>query len=608
MKFPSIQHIVYQTRRTTYRFPLVLAAAIIGGVASIYMTGQGFSRTPDSVNKLIFTAAIGIPLLFAFRLIAERRVLKGANALLWQTLGVILLAIYFFTLPENISRAPDQHFYRFFILLLAAHLLVAFAPYLQKNQLDGFWHFNKSLFLRFLVAVLFSGVLYIGLSVALLSIEQLFGVDIPGKRYGQLFLFIAWIFNTYFFLSGIPDDFNRLDKETAYPKGLKIFSQYVLIPIVLIYLVILYAYQIKILFEWNLPKGWTANLVLGFSIVGIFAYLLIYPIRSQPGNKWLHFFSRWYFAALIPPVIMLHLAIWRRIFDYGITVNRYVVLALAIWLTGIVLYFVVIRERNIKLIPISLFLIAMIAALGPASAFSLSEKSQVRRLRGYLERNHLLVDGQIHPASSPLSVPLAERGEISSIIRYLNDIHGLEAIRPWFDRLLKETEQDFTNGEKEVDFSPYGVVKLLGFTFVDPTTLEPPSYVNLISDPYKSLQITGYDICFPPLRVNSPRKYFFKAKKEKYVFENKKENSIIILYIDKDSERQTFDLHSLVKHLLTRYKSFGYSGIIPPNEMTITRITSTRKIMLYFTQINVSLEKDKFRINDAEVQVLVGKR
>jgi predicted Na+-dependent transporter len=69
-------------------------------------------------------------------------------------------------------------------------------------------------------------------------------------------LFIGVIFNTWFFLAGIPLDLEEIDKEVKYEKVIKLFAQFVLIPVTSIYLLILYAYEIKILFDWELPNGW----------------------------------------------------------------------------------------------------------------------------------------------------------------------------------------------------------------------------------------------------------------------------------------------------------------------------------------------------------------
>ena len=107
-------------------------------------------------------------------------------------------------------------------------------------------------------------VLYIGLSLALLAVDKLFNAHINGKVYLRLLIIIAGLFNTWFFLSGVPKNVSDISEKIIYPKGLKVFTQFVLIPLISIYLVILYAYMFKIIFTWNIPKGWVSYLVLCF--------------------------------------------------------------------------------------------------------------------------------------------------------------------------------------------------------------------------------------------------------------------------------------------------------------------------------------------------------
>ncbi len=130
---------------------------------------------------------------------------------------------------------------------------------------------------------------------------------------------------------------------------------------------------------WSWPKGWVANLVLGFAVTGILSLLLVYPIQQQEENRWIRIFSKWYYVALIPLVIMLLLAIGRRISEYGVTENRYFVLAMGLALAGIVLYFFFSPAQNLKIVPIVLCILAFFSAFGPWGAFRVSENSQAQR-------------------------------------------------------------------------------------------------------------------------------------------------------------------------------------------------------------------------------------
>src|SRR5699024_5099304 len=126
---------------------------------------------------------------------------------------------------------------------------------------------------------------------------------------------------------------------------------------------------------------------------GYSSNLLRYPIRIISDHKWINRFYTGYFAALVPLVMLLLLAIYRRVADYGITINRYLVVVLALWLAGIVAYFLVSRTKNIKVIPGSLCVVAFLISFGPWGAFSGSRRSQVNGVAGLLQQNETLRNG-----------------------------------------------------------------------------------------------------------------------------------------------------------------------------------------------------------------------
>jgi hypothetical protein len=69
------------------------------------------------------------------------------------------------------------------------------------------------------------------------------------------------------FLAGFPRDFSNPATISDYPQGLKIMTQYVLLPLVTLYLLILYAYLAKVIFTAHWPSGWVAYLVLAATLV-----------------------------------------------------------------------------------------------------------------------------------------------------------------------------------------------------------------------------------------------------------------------------------------------------------------------------------------------------
>jgi hypothetical protein len=276
---------------------------------------------------------------------------------------------------------------------------------------------------------LYSQVLFAGLAIALAAVDHLFGVEIDGDVYLELYCVIAGLINTWVFLAGVPADLEAENRADDYPAGLKVFTQYILLPLVALYFLILIAYEAKILATWNWPKGWVSELVLWYSVVGILSLLLLYPLQKSTENRWITAFGRWFFRALIPLVVMLFLAIYQRISEYGITVNRYLVLGMAVGLAVVVLYFVFSRAGDIRIIPVVVCALAFLSAFGPQSAFSLSQWSQRNRLEAYMVK-HSILEGQT-VRKAPGEIPWEDRREMSSIVSYLCEWHGPRAFAGW---------------------------------------------------------------------------------------------------------------------------------------------------------------------------------
>jgi hypothetical protein len=503
MKLPSLHQISQAALTTLRRFPFAIADAIVGSIAAFILvdsTGP-FDETAQAINRIFIASTLGISLFTAIVLTGEKRRWSPASLFAAQGVATVLLVLYAISLPKDIYFPPFLFAIRHWLLLLVTHLFVAFAPFSGRGEVNGFWQFNKSLFLRVLTAVLFSGVLWVGLAIAIAAIDHLFGVNVRGERYLELWILIAGVFNTWFFLSGIPGNLDDLEKETGYPKGLKVFTQYVLLPLVVVYVLILYAYLIKIIAEWTWPKGWVANLVLGFSITGIFSLLLVHPIRQRAENVWIDRFARWYYIAEIPLVVVLLLAIWRRITEYGITENRYFVLVLGLWLAGIVLYFLIRKRASIKAIPASLCILALLTTFGPWGAFQVSERSQATRLLALLNGNGMIQDGKAVRAER--GVPFEDAREISSILRYLHAVHGFGALQPLFREKLDTLGADVRIDRRSgfTDAGPRALASLLGVDYIQEWQERQSNTTRFEAEPQRTYQLTGFQILLRPVTL-----------------------------------------------------------------------------------------------------------
>jgi len=454
-RFPSYNYIFKNAMDGFARFPFALISAAVATIAAVLLLEENFDSIESQLQKILMVAALGLPFFLVLVAFAEKRLWSKKNNILLQLAGAVLLVIYYLFLPDDIIEALI-HFNRFMLLYIGMHFLFAFLPFTGKNEINAFWQYNKELMLRIFLSVLYSGVLFVGLAIALAAADHLFGFDIKEIRYPQLWFLIVGIFNTWVFIAGVPNDLNNLGTITNYPKGLKIFTQYILLPLVGLYFIILFTYEIKIIFTWNWPKGWVSHLVLWFSVVGILSMLLLYPLREKAENRWIQVFGKWFYFALVPLIPMLFFAIIKRISEYGFTENRYFVLVMAIGLALVVFYFIISKRKDIRIIPIVLCCLAFLSTFGPWSAFSVSATNQQARLDELLIKNNIFVDGSIQKA--PDEITFDSQKEMSSIVKYLNEFHGPDAFSLWFE--------DGTLDSMPADSRSAEIAMLMGFQLI----------------------------------------------------------------------------------------------------------------------------------------------
>jgi len=103
-----------------------------------------------------------------------------------------------------------------------------------------------------------------------------------------------------------------------------------------------------------------------------------------------------FYRLLLPLIVLLFVAIFRRISDYGITENRYFVVAIAVWILAIILYLLISKKKRLIVLPSSLLIITLLVSFGFWGAISVSENSQLNQFKKIFENvkanNHSILD------------------------------------------------------------------------------------------------------------------------------------------------------------------------------------------------------------------------
>ena len=462
MRFASLESVRRSGAVALRRFPLPIACAwaafaIFDGSIVIGLHHPGWLAAG-------LMLCLGIPSCFALARWSERRGpgRPALERLLPQLGAVLILAVIAWQWPHWSGAIQWR---RYVQLSLLAHALVAFLPYLAVREPNGFWQYNRLLLERFVLATIFATVLMAGLMGALGALSPLFGIGVPGEAFSLVANWAFFVFHPWFFLAGIPEDFESLEARRDYPATVRIFAQFILVPLVAVYQVLLSAYLLKVVVTGKWPSGLIGWLVSAEAIAGMLAILLVHPVRERAENLWVRTFARGFYIALIPSIVMLGLSIGKRVAQYGVTEDRYFVIALTVWLGAVSIYFMVRRDGDIRLIPITLAALACFTFGGPWGAYRTSLASQRARLVRLLEQNGMWNAGKPAPATSELSY--RARRDLSSQLTYLLGTHGA-AMRPLLGAALAGADSIFDDPDRVSGSERAGrVATRLGFTYVN---------------------------------------------------------------------------------------------------------------------------------------------
>lgn len=536
------------------RFPITILLSAC--VACILIAISETNPTEDTLSKIAMALSLGIPLSLCIKLFFERGNAKNSFKLLaGYAVGAVILVLYYFYLLDDFQMVEVT---RYIAVSLALYLTFIYIPYFPRKQ--RFEAYVITLFTGFFTTVIYSAVLYSGLSAILFAVDKLLGVRIQGEVYYYTFLLVVFLFAVSYFLAGIPLSTEE-SSEKSYPKLLKILLLYIVMPLISAYTIILYIYFAKIVITWQWPVNIVTNLVLWYSVIAIMVLFFITPIKSE--NKWADFFLKFFPKIILPVLAMMFISISIRIIAYGVTENRYFVIVLALWVFAVMLYLSFTKKLRNIIIPVSLALIALISVFGPLSSYSVSKHSQNIRFENILVKNNMLKAGKIEASSD---IPKKDKADISSILTYFNNNHNISDIK----YLPENFKMD--NMENTFGFAYEGLVNGDGNYF----------YLSR-QQTESSIDVRGYDYYINSMIASSNK--------------NTKENALNVIY-NYDStvikinyegkEIYTKDFNAFIQKLADKYPGEAKNNNPTTEEMTFTDENEKLKVKFIFNSISGS--------------------
>ena len=563
------------------RFPQTIAISTACVILLVYISEMTSGINGDFIemlSRVTMAVALGIPLSLCINLFFERLEKYKKISLYFSYVGgSVLLILYYYLFLKDIGMMGTVSMSRYIAFSLILYLIFLIISYIP-NRAD-FEIFVVRVFTRFFTTILYSLVLYLGLAAILFTIDKLLGIDIKGELYYYTFLVVAGIFAPSFFLAGIPTKNEKLNLND-YSRLLNVLVLYIIMPLISVYTLILYIYFGKIIITRQWPEGLVSNLVLWYSVLSAAVLFFISPLFNE--KSWTKRYMKYFPKAILPLIVMMFISIGIRINAYGVTENRYFVVALGIWVFLIMIYFAATRKLRNIILPLSLAVITFISVFGPFSSYSVSKHSQNNRLNRIFLENNMIKDSSVIKAGTVVNTE--DSRQISSILNYFERNHSLKDV--------KVLPQDFKISDLE---------RVLGVKYTDEYNIgDNGNFYFNSSGALKPIDIKGYD-------------YFFDSRSSGQQGSNSDfsinfDYESSMLRINKDGKDiYKKDLQDFANMLMDKYGINQDQKNIPSNEMSFEDENGKVKIKIQFTNLsgNKNTSTGKIESKNFEFYVIV---
>ncbi len=445
--------------------------------------------------------------------------------------------------------------------LLSFSLMIVI-PFIKSRRDEKIDNYNLFLFKNLSLTMIISNILFLGLSGILALIFYLL-IGENSKVYFDIMIFSYLIFPVFFMLSFYPDNMDNIEKDNT--KIIKFLLLFIFIPLLGIYTLVVYSYFLKILIKMSIPKGEVSLLILIHGIATIIVLLLIRGsslIDESVKKKIGKIFS----ITELPLIFLLFTAVFQRINQYGMTINRYAIVIFGVYLLLMVLY-ILISKKNKTFVIMSIFIaVLFFSIVGPASIFKIPFSSQEKRLEKILKKHNIDKNGK-----SDQSIDYKTKSEIQSIFSYF-------------------TKWDNKSLEKKYNYDAFH--KNLGLDKIEENGTGRNSYYAFLYE--EQIEVKDYDIFFNDFNTIKDIQY------KDYKLNNTENNFTVYKNETKILDMKMSDINSEIFELIKEGKVSDNIELIRRNGEIVDKKTITKELLdkePYDIAVRYNFENEDLKIS-----------
>lgn len=332
----------------------------------------------------------------------------------------------------SIDFGKDQQTETFLMhasILFALALSVFLLSFRKEENDIAAWNFTLRLVQNLVVCGAIGLVVWGGLCLLLSSFRWLFSLTLEWEWYGITGVIFAFYLPALLFLGRIPGGIQKHDTTPLRSSFLGNVMRYIFVPLEGLYVLVLFAYAIRILVQWELPNGYVSWLVIA-SMAGCIAIEIgLYPIRQSERRRIDEKIACILPLVLMPLLLLMTVGIIRRFSDYGVTIPRLYLITLNLWFYAVCLGLYLTRARRIHWLSISFAALFLLTSALPINYSNFTRRHLLREVRQLIGPTG---------ASMPLtpqaydelmqSLPREQAASISSKLQYIESQFNKESI------------------------------------------------------------------------------------------------------------------------------------------------------------------------------------
>ena len=389
------------------RFPV----AVLVFLANVWfsLVNNFIDRSDDRFFGGICMGGIAALVSTLAQLVAERFSLRKNCRILLQAGSLLLYAILLFLLFSCRGKGSLDEWFFLSVLISGLGLAAPLLYFLGKDR--GEDEMPLSLAYAALLAGSISFGIAVGFSVILIAIDKLL-FDVHDNRS------IPFVWYVSFFTVGLLAFLAYATKRERFeiPKFFKAFCVYLLLPIYVIYLAVLWIYLLRCCVLLKLPNG-EVNWLVSMASAG---FILLYLILSPFNERILRLFRERGAWALLPLIGIQMLACFIRYSAYGLTHTRY----LSWMYIGFAILFLFVtlwrRGRYVRYSFWGFAFLCLFSTISPWNAIRTGIAAQRARIERIYKSHGLFRNGVIQKENAAVTLNDKERRMVSESVVYID--------------------------------------------------------------------------------------------------------------------------------------------------------------------------------------------